>query len=87
MYASVDDWLKANEKHFGLPQQSSQVARDSELFTIALVGELLITFPTNTTHMVRRIVVGTAKIAVPTICGNRSQSRVGVVLAGGPVLP
>lgn len=41
VYVLVDDWLKANEERFALPQQSSQVASYSELFTIALVGELL----------------------------------------------
>lgn len=41
VYVWVDDWLKANEQQFALPKQRSQVASYSELFTIALVGELM----------------------------------------------
>ena len=41
VFVYVDDWLKANEAHLALPKQSSQVASYSELFTIALVGEML----------------------------------------------
>ncbi|GIW35827.1 BTAD domain-containing putative transcriptional regulator [Meiothermus sp.] len=36
--------------------------------------EARIAFPTNKAHAVRRIVVGTAKTAAPTIRGNRSSS-------------
>lgn len=41
VYVWVDDWLKTNEERFALPKQRSQVASYSELFTIALVGELV----------------------------------------------
>lgn len=41
VFVLVDDWLKANESRFRLPRQPRQVASYSELFTIALVGELL----------------------------------------------
>lgn len=41
VYVFVDDWLKQNEHRFKLPQQRHQVASYSELFTIALVGEML----------------------------------------------
>lgn len=41
VYVLVDDWLKANELRFALPKQRSQVASYSELFTVALVGELV----------------------------------------------
>ena len=37
----IDDWLKVNEARFGLPQQPKQIASYSELFTIAVVGEVL----------------------------------------------
>lgn len=40
VYVLVDDWLKANEQRLGLPRQPRQVASYSELFTIAVVGEL-----------------------------------------------
>ena len=36
----MNDWLKANQERFRLPVQVNQVANYSELFTIALVGEL-----------------------------------------------
>lgn len=41
VFVYVDDWLKANEQRFGLPKQSTQLASYSELFTIALVGEIM----------------------------------------------
>lgn len=41
VYILVDDWLKANEERFSLPKQRSQIASYSELFTIAIVGELV----------------------------------------------
>lgn len=41
VFVYVDDWLKANERRYGLPKQSTQVASYSELFTIALVGEMM----------------------------------------------
>lgn len=41
VFVLVDDWLKANQMKFRLPRQPAQVASYSELFTIALVGELL----------------------------------------------
>lgn len=41
VYVLVDDWLKENEERFALPKQPRQVASYSELFTIALVGELV----------------------------------------------
>lgn len=41
VYVLIDDWLKANEARFDLPRQARQVASYSELFTIAVVGELL----------------------------------------------
>ena len=41
VFVLVDDWLKENEKRFALPGQSRQVASYSELFSIALVGELV----------------------------------------------
>jgi len=41
VYVFVDDWLKQNEHQFNLPKQRHQVASYSELFTIALVGEML----------------------------------------------
>ena len=41
VYVSVDDWLKENELRFALPKQRSQVAAYSELFTIAIVGEVM----------------------------------------------
>lgn len=41
VYVIVDDWLKENKAAFSLPQQRSQVASYSELFTIALVGEMV----------------------------------------------
>ncbi len=40
VFVYVDDWLKANEGQFRLPVQSTQVASYSELFTVALVGEM-----------------------------------------------
>lgn len=39
-FVYVDDWLKENKVRFQLPQKSNQVASYSELFTIALVGEM-----------------------------------------------
>jgi len=41
VFIFVDDWLKQNEALFKLPRQRHQVASYSELFTIALVGEML----------------------------------------------
>ena len=41
VYVVVDDWLKENELRFALPKQRKQVASYSELFTIAVVGELV----------------------------------------------
>ena len=41
VYVLVDDWLKANELRFALPKQCTQVASYSELFTVAIVGELV----------------------------------------------
>lgn len=41
VYVWVDDRLKENELRFALPKQPRQVASYSELFTIALVGELV----------------------------------------------
>ena len=41
VYVSVDDWLKENELRFALPKQRSQIAAYSELFTIAIVGEVM----------------------------------------------
>jgi hypothetical protein len=41
VYVFVDDWLKQNELTLKLPRQRQQVASYSELFTIALVGEML----------------------------------------------
>lgn len=41
VYVLVDDWLKENELRFTLPKQRSQVASYGELFTIAIVGELV----------------------------------------------
>ncbi len=41
VFVYVDDWLKVNEARLGLPVQSSQVASYSELFTVALVGEMM----------------------------------------------
>lgn len=41
VFVLVDDWLMANQVRFKLPRQPTQVASYSELFTIALVGELL----------------------------------------------
>jgi len=41
VFVFIDEWLKANEPRFKLPQQPRQVASYSELLTIALVGELL----------------------------------------------
>ena len=41
VFVYVDDWLKANKARPALPSQRSQVASYSELFTIALVGEML----------------------------------------------
>lgn len=35
VYVLVDDWLKENERRFGLPKQPRQVASYSELFDIA----------------------------------------------------
>ena len=39
-YIYIDDWLKLNEARFRLPKQPAQAASYSELFTIAIVGEL-----------------------------------------------
>lgn len=41
VYVFVDDWLKDNEPYFVLPRQRTQVASYSELFTVAIVGELV----------------------------------------------
>ena len=41
VFVYVDDWLKANEERFDLPKQQTQIANYSELFTIALVGEMM----------------------------------------------
>lgn len=41
VYMLVDDWLKENESQFELPKQRTQVASYSELFTVAIVGELV----------------------------------------------
>ena len=41
VFVYVDDWLKDNEVRLALPNQRSQVASYGELFTIALVGEVL----------------------------------------------
>lgn len=41
VFVYVDDWLKTNEARFALPKQPSQLASYGELFTIALVGEIL----------------------------------------------
>jgi hypothetical protein len=41
VFVYVDDWLKANGERFSLPKQTTQVASYSELFTIALVGEMM----------------------------------------------
>ena len=41
VYVLVDDWLEANKERFRLPQQASQIASYGELFSIALVGEIM----------------------------------------------
>ncbi len=41
VYVLVDDWLEVHGERFGLCRQRTQVASYSELFTIALVGELV----------------------------------------------
>ncbi|WP_420805374.1 hypothetical protein, partial [Calidithermus timidus] len=41
VFILVDDWLKAHQERFRLPVQAKPVTSYSELFTIALVGELL----------------------------------------------
>lgn len=41
VYVLVDDWLKENEARFKLPKQKTQVASYSELFSIALTGEIM----------------------------------------------
>ncbi|CAN5738749.1 hypothetical protein BH24DEI2_BH24DEI2_14530 [soil metagenome] len=41
VFVYVDGWLNVNEERFSLPEQASQVASYSELFTIALVGEIM----------------------------------------------
>jgi hypothetical protein len=41
VFVFVDDWLKLHEQRFNLPKQPRQIASYSELFTIALVGEVL----------------------------------------------
>lgn len=41
VFVLVDDWLKENEVRFSLPKQPKQVASYSELFSIAMVGELV----------------------------------------------
>lgn len=41
VYVLVDDWLKENESRFALPKQRSQIASYSELFTVAIVGEVV----------------------------------------------
>lgn len=41
VFVMVDDWIKENEQRVRLPKQARQVACYSEVFTIALVGELL----------------------------------------------
>ena len=37
----VDDWLEVNKERLNFPKQSGQVASYSELFTVALVGEMM----------------------------------------------
>ena len=41
VYVFVDDWLELHGERYGLREQRTQVASYSELFTIALVGELV----------------------------------------------
>lgn len=41
VYVLVDDWLEENKSRFALPQQRTQVASYGELFTVAIVGELV----------------------------------------------
>ncbi len=41
VYVLVDDWLDAHEEHYNLPKQPEQIASYSELFTIAIVGEVM----------------------------------------------
>ena len=41
VYELVDDWLKEHEERFKLPKQKTQIASYSELFSIALVGEIM----------------------------------------------
>lgn len=41
VYVFVDDWLDENKERFRLPEQANQVASYSELFSIALVGEIM----------------------------------------------
>ena len=41
VFVLVDDWLEENAERFKLPRQKSQVASYSELFSIALVGEIM----------------------------------------------
>ena len=40
VFVYVDDWLKDNQERLKLPKQPAQVASYSELFAIALVGEM-----------------------------------------------
>lgn len=41
VFVLVDDWLVANESRFALPKQPMQVASYSELFSIAVAGEIM----------------------------------------------
>lgn len=41
VFVLVDDWLEENRARLSLPEQPNQVASYSELFSIALVGELV----------------------------------------------
>lgn len=41
VFVLVDDWLEENKVRFSLPKQPKQVASYSELFSIAMVGELV----------------------------------------------
>lgn len=39
-FVYVDDWLKENQSRYQLPNKCYQVASDSEILTIAIVGEM-----------------------------------------------
>lgn len=41
VYVFVDDWLGLHGERYGRREQRTQVASYGELFTIALVGELM----------------------------------------------